>query len=384
MGAPVPVPAPQHRALLDRARRARHLVAHRAGVPARHRRDHDRGRGRRRFGGSRPPGRRPARAVLHPGRRQLPPDVPARGGGGARGRPAPGRPVRAARDAVARLPRRTPRRRARVAAVERRDARAHDAHPDRHEPAVGGHRAGRLDHHPVHPQPDAAVHRAVAGARPDRRRDRVRPAAPAGQHAGPGHDRAEHDDRRGGAVGDPRRQELRPRGLGARALRRGPPDGRRDRLAAGAVAGDVRGADGAARLRGAGGAAVVHRPPGHRRPARDRHADRVPAVRRRDRCEPRHDRRAVRPVPGGDRGDHPGVRDHRHATDDPRCARRAAHGQGRRPDRARRRVVRVRARAAGPARRIAGHPGRGDPRPGRAVGLGQDHAHRRSSRGCGT
>ena len=144
---------------------------------------------------------------------------------------------------------RTPRRRARVAAVERRDARADDADPDRHEPAVGGHRAGRLDHHPVHPQPHAAVHRAVARARPDRGRHRVRQAAPAGQHPGPGHHRAEHDDGRGGAVRDPRGQELRPRGLGARALRRGPPDGRRDRLAAGAVAGDVRRADGVARLR---------------------------------------------------------------------------------------------------------------------------------------
>ena len=112
--------------------------------------------------------------------------------------------------------------------------------------------------------------------------------------------------------------------------------------------------------------------------------DRVPAVRRRDRCQPRHDRRPVRPVPGGDRGDHPGVRDHRHPTDDPRCARRAAAGEGRRPDRARRRVVRVRARAAGPARRVVGHPGRGDARPGRARRARARRRSRRSSRGCGT
>ena len=53
-----------------------------------------------------------------------------------------------------------------------------------------------------------------------------RPLA-AGQHPGAGHDRPEHDDGRGGAVGHPRRQELRPRGMGARALRRGPADRRR-------------------------------------------------------------------------------------------------------------------------------------------------------------
>ena len=53
-----------------------------------------------------------------------------------------------------------------------------------------------------------------------RRRDHLRPAAPARQHAGPGHDRAQHHDRGGGAVRHPGRQELRPRGLGARALRR--------------------------------------------------------------------------------------------------------------------------------------------------------------------
>ena len=110
---------------------------------------------------------------------------------------------------------------------------------------------------------------------------------------------------------------------------------RRDRLAAGAVAGVVRGADGAARVRGAGRAALVHRAPGHLRRARDRDADRVPAVRRGDRRQPRHDRRAVRPVPRGDRGDHPGVRDHRHAPDHRRRARRPADADGGRPDRAR-------------------------------------------------
>ena len=123
---------------------------------------------------------------------------------------------------------------------------------------------GSVDH-PVHAQPDAAARRAAPGARADRGGDRLRPAAPAGQHGGPGHDRAEHDDRRGGAVGHPRRQELRARGLGARALRRGPAERRRDRLAARAVAGGVRRADGPARVRGPGRAALVHRPPGHRR-----------------------------------------------------------------------------------------------------------------------
>ena len=105
--------------------------------------------------------------------------------------------------------------------------------------------------------------------------------------AGPGHHRAEHDHRRGGAVRHPRGQELRPRGLGARALRRGPAEGRHDGIAARAVAGGVRGADGLPRVRRPRGPALVHRPPGHRRRARDRHADRVPAVRRRDRRQPR-------------------------------------------------------------------------------------------------
>ncbi len=178
---------------------------------------------------------------------------------------APGRPVRPARDAVARLPRRPPGRRARVAPVERRDAGPDDAHPDRHEPAVGGHRPGRLGDHPVHAQPDTAVHRPAPGAGPDRGGDRVRAAAPAGQHGGPGHDRPEHDDRRGGAVGHPGGQELRPRGLGARALRHGPPERRRDRLATRPVASVVRRADGSARVRGVGRSALVHRPPGHRR-----------------------------------------------------------------------------------------------------------------------
>ena len=57
--------------------------------------------------------------------------------------------------------------------------------------------------------------------------------------AGPGHHRAQHDDGRGGAVGDPRRQELRPRGLGARALRRGPA-GRSSRRARGSRCGGRR------------------------------------------------------------------------------------------------------------------------------------------------
>ena len=75
-------------------------------------------------------------------------------------------------------------------------------------------------------------------------------------------------------------------------------------------------------LRGDRRAALVHRPPGHRRHARDRDADRVPAVRRRHRREPRDHRRAVRPVPGGDRGHRARLRDHRHAADDRRRAGR--------------------------------------------------------------
>ena len=160
----------------------------------------------------------PVRPVLRPGGRQLPPDVPARRRRRARRRAAPGRPVRQAGDAVARLPREPQGRGARVAPVERCDARADDAHPDRDEPAVVAHRAHRLGHHPVHAQPDAAVHRAAPGAGAHRDRVRVRAAAPARQHRGPGHHRAEHDHGRGGAVGHPRRQELCPRGLGARAL----------------------------------------------------------------------------------------------------------------------------------------------------------------------
>ena len=244
---PVPLSPPEPAAVRDRPRRPRPLVAHRARLPAGHRRDHDRGRRRRRRGRARPPRRAAPAAVLRPGGRQLPADVPARRGGGAGRRPAARRPVRPPRDAVARFPCQPAGRGARLAPVERRDARADDADPDDDEPAVVGHRPRRLGHHPVHAQPDAAVHRPAPRAGPDRRGDRLRAAAAAGQHAGPGHDRAEHDDRRGGAVGHPRREELRPRGLGARALRRRPAQRGRDRLAAGAVAGVVRGADGTPR-----------------------------------------------------------------------------------------------------------------------------------------
>ena len=73
-------------------------------------------------------------------------------------------------------------------------------------------------------------------------------------------------------------------------------------------------------LRGDRRPALVHRSPGDRGFARDRHADRVPPVRRGDRGEPRVHRRAVRPVPRGDRGHRPGLRDHRHPPDDPRRA----------------------------------------------------------------
>ncbi len=45
-----------------------------------------------------------------------------------------------------------PGRRARLATLERRDPRAHDADPDRHRPAVLDHRPGRLGDHPVHAQ----------------------------------------------------------------------------------------------------------------------------------------------------------------------------------------------------------------------------------------
>ena len=64
--------------------------------------------------------------------------------------------------------------------------------------------------------------------------------------------------------------------------------------------------------------ALVHGSPGHRRNAERRNADRIPAVRRRDRGKPRVDRGPVRPVPRGDRRDHPGLRDHRYPSDDPR------------------------------------------------------------------
>ena len=50
----------------------------------------------------------------------------------------------------------------------------------------------------------------------------------------------------------------------------------------------------------------------------------LPALRRGDRREPRQPRRALRPVPGGHRRDPAGLRDHRHATDDRRHARRTA------------------------------------------------------------
>src|SRR4051812_9063368 len=93
----------------------------------------------------------------------------------------------------------------------------------------------------------------------DRGRVRVWAAAPAREHRRPGHDRAEHDHGRGGAVGHPRRQELRPRGLGARALRQRPAKRRGDRVAAGALACHVRCAHGPARVRHAGGSALVHR-----------------------------------------------------------------------------------------------------------------------------
>ena len=237
VGAAVPLPATAVEAVLDRACRPRHLVGPRTRIPAGHRRHYDRGRRRRRQRRAGPPRRHPHRAVLSPGGRQLPPDVPPRSGGRAGRRSAPGRSVRAPRDAVTRLLRGAPGRRARVAPVERRDARAHDADPDDHQPAVVGHRPGRLDHHPVPAQPDAAAHRAAPGASADRGGDRLRAAAPACQHPGPGHHRAQHDDRRGGAVGHPRREELRARGVGARALRRRPAERRGDRLAPGHVAG---------------------------------------------------------------------------------------------------------------------------------------------------
>ena len=316
------------------------------------------------------------RAVPHAGNRWLPADVPAGRGGGAGGGPDLGRALRTAHHPVARLPCQPPRRRADLAPVERRDARAHDAHPDRHEPAVLGHRARGLGRDPVHAEPDAPARRPAARAGVDRRGDRLRSTPPTGQHAGPGHDRPQHDDRGGSAVGDPRREELRPRGLGARALRQGPPDSRRDWIAPRAVAGRIRRAAGLPRLRRHRGAALVHRPPGDRWDARHRDADRVPALRRRHRGEPGVPRQPVRAVPGGDRGHRARVRDHRHPTDDPRRARSQAAGARRRPDRARRGLVRVSAGSTGRARRLADGPGRGDPRLGRAVRLRQDDARR--------
>ena len=154
VGTPVPLSPPEPLAVRRRHGRARLLVDHRPGLPAGHRRDHDRGRRRRRLGRSRPARPAPVRPVLRAGGRQLPPDVPARRRRGTRRRAAPRRPVRAAGDVVARLPRRSQGGGARVASVERRDARADDAHPDGHEPAVVGHRARRLGHHPVHAQSD--------------------------------------------------------------------------------------------------------------------------------------------------------------------------------------------------------------------------------------
>ena len=313
MVAPVPLPAPAPRALLDRDRRPRRGIGRRAGLPARHRRHHEPGGRRRRPGRARPPHRRPRRALPRPGRRQLRPDLAARRRRRARRRPAPRRAVRAPRHALARLLRPAPRRRARLAAHERRDARAHDAHPDDHQPPVVGHRAGRLRRHPVRPEPDAPARRAAAGARPHRGGGGLRAAAPAREHAGPGHDRPQHDDRRGGAVRHPDRQELRPRGLGAPPLRRGPAGRRRRRVAAGPLAGRLRGPHGAPRLRVDRRPPLVHGPPGDRGHPGRRHAHRVPALRRRHRGEPRHDRGAVRAVPRGNRRRPARVRDRRHA-----------------------------------------------------------------------
>ena len=113
------------------------------------------------------------------------------------------------------------------------------------------------------------------------------------------------------------------------------------------VAGGLRRDHGLPRVRGRRNPALVYRPPGHRRHARDRDAHRVPAVRDHDRREPRDDRRALRAVPRGDWRRGPGVRDHRPRADDPGPRRggrrRARHGR----HRARQRVVRVRDRATG-------------------------------------
>ena len=196
----------------------------------------------------------------------------------------------------------------------------------------------------------------------------------------------QHDDGRGGAVRDPRGQELRPRGLGARALRRGPagrssPTGSRlalwraafgalmGFLGFGAIAGllwytghqVIEGALGIGTLTGflLYGVAIGG--------------------------EPRHDRRAVRPVPGGDRARSPG------------CSRSSTPGRpsSMRPDA--RPIGPVAGRIeldgvsfayepepAGPARHRRSTSGQGRPSPwsGR-----RDRARRRSSgssRGCGT
>ena len=194
----------------------------------------------------------------------------------------------------------------------------------------------------------------------------------------------QHHDRRGGAVRDPRGQELRARGLGARALRQGPADGRRDRIAPGALASGVRDPDGVPGLRGHRRAAVVHGPPGHRGHARDRDADRVPAVRRGHRGEPGDDREPVRAVPGGDRRHRAGVRDHRYAAHRRSTHPMPADGNGRGPDRARRRVVRLPARPAGASRPLTRPSRRG--RPWRWSGR-RARARPRSSgssRACGT
>ena len=329
--------------------------------------------------------RRARRAVPRPVAGRLRPVLlPGRGGGADR-RPAAGRAVRAPRDALAGLPRPQPGRRARVAPVERRDPRPHHAHPDDDAAAVVAHRARRLGGHPVPAQPDAAARGPAPRAGADRRRHRLRAAAPARQHRGPGRDRPQHRHGGGGPGRDPRGQELRPRGLrGGSATARTWP-GSWPRAAPRAVAGGVRGADGLPGLRRRDRPAVVHRPPGDRGHARGRHAHRLPALRDHDRRQPGDDRRPVRPVPRGDGRRHAGVRDPRHAS------RRSCDA----PDA-------VRARPASPARssstacrfaydgatavlrdvNLDVAAGR-DPGPGRAVGLGQDDPRRPAAAALG-